>query len=96
MPTADYRYRLEMRKSTFALAVTHEILNFIDYDSHFKEAAAAQRGETWYHGLMEIWTVTRDYFDDVTGKAAIRARLQAAKGKAKAAAKKTGKAVKVV
>jgi hypothetical protein len=79
--SADYRYRVRMSKATFALAIQHEILNFVDYDSHFKEAAAAQRGKAWYQGLLQIWTIGLDYFDDKTGKIAAPKPVAKKKGK---------------
>lgn len=56
---ADYRWRVEMSKATFALAVQFEILNFLDYDN-FKNRLEVTRGEDYHDAAMEVWWTMRE------------------------------------
>jgi len=51
---SDYPWRVVISKATFALFVTHEIMNYLNYHN-FKSALTAYRGETWHKAAMNVW-----------------------------------------
>lgn len=50
----DYRYRVRMHRGTFALGVTFEILNFLQY-GNFKDELTRSRGKTFHDAAMSVW-----------------------------------------
>ncbi len=61
----DYPYRFEVSRENFALWVSYEIRNFLDY-SNFKSAAAACSGEEsgYVKALSETWYALLKATDD--------------------------------
>lgn len=60
---ADYPWRVTVPKATFALWLQFEVLNFLRYDSHFKEALQAERGKDFYKAAMKVWVDMLDVED---------------------------------
>lgn len=50
----DYRWRVRASKTTFALFLSHEVLNFLTY-RNFKNALKQSRGKVWADAASNVW-----------------------------------------
>lgn len=60
----DYKWRVVMPKSMFAVFLVNEVMEYINY-ANFKTKLTATRGKKWHDVAMNIWTAALKLTDNV-------------------------------
>lgn len=51
---SDYKWRIVVDRTDYAMYVAYEVINYVNYDN-FKNAATKARGKEYHDALMRVW-----------------------------------------